>query len=88
MLIEEGPMHGYGLRKRLGELLGDEPPESTVYDALRKLEKLGLVESYWAMSPAGTMRKYYRATLEARRVLDRALQELKSMLAFVTRSGQ
>ena len=36
--------------------------ESTVYETLRNLSKLGLVESYWSIVESGLPRKYYRLT--------------------------
>ena len=62
VLRREGPLHGYWLRERLSQLLGSPPPASSLYEALKKLEGEGLVESYWAMGGTGRMRKYYRVT--------------------------
>lgn len=69
LLVERGPLHGYGVRKLVAEITGFEPPETSVYDALRRLERLGLAESFWARGPGGTIRKYYRARPGASRVL-------------------
>ncbi len=69
ILVDRGPLHGYGIRKLLHELSNGKPnpSESTVYDVLKRLEKLGLIESYWGESPfEGLMRKYYRAREGAR----------------------
>lgn len=76
IILSKGPIHGYALRKIIAENTGVDPPESSVYDALRRLEKLGLVESYWAKSKEGTIRKYYRARTGAEEVLRRVLNEL------------
>jgi DNA-binding PadR family transcriptional regulator len=46
LLVRGKPMHGYGIRRVLAEILGSMPPESTVYDALKRLERLGLVRSF------------------------------------------
>ncbi len=56
-----GPIHGYNLRKKIEELSSGllKPSESTVYDTLKKLEKLGLIESYWVASLGYPMKKYY-----------------------------
>ncbi len=56
-----GPIHGYNLRKKIEELSSGllKPSESTVYDTLKKLEKLGLIESYWVASSGYPMKKYY-----------------------------
>ena len=41
------------VRKRIEELSNStlEPSESTVYETLKKLEKLKLIEGFWAKSP-------------------------------------
>ena len=53
-LLEENDLHGYELRKRLGDLLGLRLAISfgSLYPALGRLEKAGLVEA----SPAGPHR--------------------------------
>ncbi len=80
LVVEKGPLHGYGVRKLLAEVTGFEPPESSVYDALKRLEKLGLMESYWSPSPEGTIRKYYRAKPEASRALETVLSRLSRLV--------
>ena len=76
LLIEKGPLHGYAIRRIIEQETGKTPPESSVYDALKRLEKLGLVESYWAKSSQGTIRKYYKARPEAEKILGSVLREL------------
>ncbi len=76
LVIEKGELHGYAVRKLIERETGRSPPESSVYDALKRLEKLGLVESYWARSGQGTIRKYYRARPGANEVLRSVLREL------------
>lgn len=83
VLAEEGEMHGYGLRKRLAGLLGGEPPESTVYDVLKRLERLGLVEARWALSSEGAMRRYYRLTPAGREALRGAVKMLRGALGWL-----
>ncbi len=73
-------MHGYGLRRRLAEILGWEPPESTVYDVLKRLEKAGVARSYWARS-GGAVRKYYEAEGGAEEVLQVLLREVLTVAA-------
>ncbi len=83
IVVEKGPIHGYGIRKALSEISGGKlsPSESTVYETLKKLEKMGLVESFWGESPlGGPMRKYYRATERGREVLEEVLSELRPLI--------
>ncbi len=78
---EAGELHGYELRRRLGERLGVEPSESTVYELLRRLERSGLLEGYWARSEYGPPRRYYRLTPRGRNALREALSVLSRLLS-------
>ncbi len=87
LLLEKGPLHGYALRQELARATSGvlTPGESTVYEALKKLEKLGLIEGFWAESPMGApMRKYYQARPEARIVVERASELLKLMYELIS----
>ena len=62
-LLEESPMYGYQILKRVGEFLGSKPKPSTIYTILAELERRGLVKSNTGL------RKYYSLTGNGRRVL-------------------
>jgi len=64
----EGPIHGYGIRKRLAEA-GLEPAESTLYEALKALEKAGALKSFWGEA-GGRVRKYYEVTEDGEELLN------------------
>ncbi|MEB3774775.1 MAG: PadR family transcriptional regulator [Desulfurococcales archaeon] len=83
ILVDHGPLHGYGLRKTLSTLTGRDPPETSVYDALKRLERLGLASSYWARGGTGSLRKYYKATPIAGEVLEEALGELSRLMGWL-----
>ncbi len=86
LLREKGPMHGYMIRKNIIELSGKilEPSESTIYDALKKLEKLGLVKGYWAVSPlGGPMRKYYMVDEDKIDLIDDIIREAYKILDLI-----
>ncbi len=83
IITEKQPIHGYAIRKRIVELTNGmlNPSESTIYDTLKKLEKLGLIEGYWAQSPlGGPMRKYYKAKPIAKPVLEKISRELEKLV--------
>jgi len=85
-LWREGLSHGYGIRKLVEEMSKGvaKPSESTVYDTLKRLERMGLIESFWGESPlGGPMRKYYRATPLGKEVLSRLLEQLKPILSAI-----
>ncbi|WP_333619796.1 PadR family transcriptional regulator [Dietzia sp.] len=54
-LLDEGPMHGYELRKRLSEMYGTIRTVSfgSLYPTLRKLRSAGLIEEAPPSSPQG-----------------------------------
>lgn len=49
--------------------------EGTLYPALHRLERDGLIAGYWETSPAGQRRRYYRMTPAGRARLDSMLRE-------------
>ena len=73
----EGPIHGYGIRKKLAEA-GLEPAESTLYEALKALEKAGALRSFWGEA-GGRVRKYYEITEEGEELLHDLAQEFSKV---------
>lgn len=60
-VLVDGPVHGYGLQRRLMELGGRKLPPGTLYPLLHRLEAQGLIEASWG--PGRTRpRKHYRLT--------------------------
>lgn len=89
LLYREDDMHGYAIRRRIFVLTGWEPPESTLYDVLKRLERLKLAESYWARGrQTGSLRKYYRLTSEGREALTAALSELGKLACGIACQGE
>ena len=66
-----GPMHGYAIGKSIEEATGGaiELEEGTLYPALYRLEKRGLVEAEWGTSELGRRAKFYRLTRTGRQQL-------------------
>lgn len=69
-VIGEGPAHGYlvieGLRRRTGGTF--DRPDGTVYPALHRLEKTGLLTSEWSVVD-GRRRRTYALTGKGRSAL-------------------
>jgi transcriptional regulator len=61
--LEHEPTHGYAIIKRLQRRSEDvfRLPEGTVYPALHRLERDGLVKSRWTKA-SGRKRRVYRLT--------------------------
>ena len=70
-LVARGPMHGWGLMKRLSELTDDvfQATPGAVFPALQRIEESGWVTGEWGVSENNRRAKYYRITAEGRRQL-------------------
>lgn len=62
-VVESQPAHGYAIVEELRRRSGDELdlPEGTVYPALHRLERQGLLASEW-QTGGGRRRRVYRLT--------------------------
>jgi PadR family transcriptional regulator PadR len=68
--LEAGPRHGYAIIEALRAGSGGQfdLPTGTVYPALRRLERAGLVKGTWAEA-GGRQRRVYRLTAAGRKAL-------------------
>jgi len=59
-----GPLHGYGIARRIEQTSGNllVVNYGTIYPALLKLEQEGYIDSEWGMSDNNRRAKYYRLT--------------------------
>lgn len=69
--LSEGALHGYGVARWIETRTGDriEVDESSLYPALYRLEKKGLLVSEWGRSELDRRAKFYRLTAKGRRAL-------------------
>lgn len=70
--LTDGPRHGYAVKEALRERSGGrfDLPTGTVYPALHRLERAGLIEGSWEVA-GGRRRRTYRLTAEGQRRLGR-----------------
>jgi transcriptional regulator len=63
-----GPLHGYGIARRIEQISGGELSVNygTLYPALLKLEQEGFVASAWGVSENNRRAKFYRLTKAGR----------------------
>src|ERR687892_78791 len=66
-----GGRHGYGIARWLEEATDDAVPieEGSLYPALYRLERRGLIEAEWGTSELGRKAKFYRITAKGPRPL-------------------
>lgn len=76
-IIGELPMHGYRIAKELERRSSGyfKLTESTVYSALRRLEREGLVLSSWQLVAKKQKRRCYELTEKGRQILAKKLAE-------------
>ena len=72
-----GPLHGYGIARRLEQISDDllQLNEGTVYTALLRLQQKGWIAAEWGASENNRKAKYYSITKTGRKQL---AQETKS----------
>ena len=68
--LEAGPQHGYAIMEALRAGSGGQLdlPTGTIYPAMRRLERAGLVRGRWS-TVAGRRRRSYELTAAGRRTL-------------------
>jgi len=66
-----GPRHGYGVAEWIEHATGEAllVGEGTLYPALHRLERQGLVEAEWGLSENNRSAKFYRLSTAGRRRL-------------------
>jgi transcriptional regulator len=66
-----GPMHGWGIAVRLRELSSDalQVQQGSLYPAVHRLERQGLVKSSWGQSDNNRRARFYELTRAGQRRL-------------------
>jgi transcriptional regulator len=81
------PLHGYGVAKRI-EQMSDGVFQVTLgslYPALQRLERDGLVLADWKASENGRRARYYRLTTPGRKRLDVEQKDWERVAAAIAR---
>lgn len=82
-----GPLHGYGIARRIEQTSGNilSLNYGTLYPALLKLEQEGSIESEWGVSENNRKAKFYRLTRSGRKQLHREAREWEQTTAILAR---
>lgn len=83
--LEHGPLYGYEMTKRLAEHGLDVVADASIYPALARMERAGLISSFREPSAGGPPRKYYRVTDAGATLLDRRRQQWEEFSCAVTK---
>ena len=72
-----GPLHGYGIARRIEQTSGDRIALNygTLYPALLKLEQEGFIAASWGVSDNNRRAKFYRLTRAGRKQIEREARE-------------
>lgn len=82
-----GPLHGYGMARRIEQTSGDllSVNYGTLYPALLKLEQEGYISSEWGTSDNNRKARYYKLTRAGRKQLQREAHEWAETTAILAR---
>jgi transcriptional regulator len=82
-----GPLHGYGIARRIEQTSGNRliVNYGTLYPALLKLEQEGSIESDWGVSDNNRRAKFYRLTRAGRKQVERSTREWEETTAILSR---
>jgi PadR family transcriptional regulator len=82
-----GPIHGYGIARRIEQTSGDALSLNygTLYPALLKLEQEGAISSEWGASENNRKAKFYKLTRAGRKRLEQEAREWEQATAIVAR---
>jgi PadR family transcriptional regulator, regulatory protein PadR len=82
-----GPLHGYGIARRIEQTSGNELELNygTLYPALLKLEQEGAIEAEWGTSENNRKAKFYKLTRAGRKQLTREARSWEQTTAILAR---
>jgi PadR family transcriptional regulator, regulatory protein PadR len=82
-----GPLHGYGLARRIEQISGDllAVNQGTLYPLLLKLEQEGAIASEWGASDNNRRARFYRLTSAGRRQLQTETRDWEQTAAVIGR---
>ena len=82
-----GPLHGYGIARRIEQISGDRLSLNygSIYPALLRLEQERAISSEWGVSENNRKAKYYRLTAAGRKLLKQETAEWQEASNIVAR---
>ena len=82
-----GPLHGYGIARRIEQTSGNKllVNYGTLYPALLKLEQEGYISSEWGVSDNNRKAKFYKLTRAGRRQVEKEEREWNNTTAILAR---
>ena len=82
-----GPMHGYGIARRIEQISNDllQLNQGTLYPALLRMEQEGWISCEWGASEKNRKAKFYSITSEGKKQLARETEDWRRMSSTIER---
>jgi PadR family transcriptional regulator, regulatory protein PadR len=82
-----GPLHGYGIARRIEQISGDllTVNQGTLYPVLLKLEQEGSIASEWGASDNNRKARFYKLTRQGRKQLQTEARRWEQTTAIIER---
>lgn len=82
-----GPIHGYGIARRIEQISGDllTVNQGTLYPVLLKLQQEGSIASEWGASENNRKARFYKLTRQGRRQLQAETRSWEQTAAIIER---
>jgi PadR family transcriptional regulator, regulatory protein PadR len=82
-----GPLHGYGIARRIEQISGDilTVNQGTLYPVLLMLEQEGSIASEWGVSENNRRARFYRLTRDGRKRLQAETRAWEQTAAIIER---
>jgi PadR family transcriptional regulator, regulatory protein PadR len=82
-----GPLHGYGIARRIEQISGDllTLNQGTLYPVLLKLEQEGSISSEWGASENNRRARFYQLTRDGRKQLQAETRDWEQTAAIIGR---
>jgi transcriptional regulator len=82
-----GPLHGYGIARRIEQTSGNKllVNYGTLYPALLKLEQEGYITSEWGVSTNNRKAKFYKLTRAGRKQIEKEEREWEKTTAILAK---
>jgi transcriptional regulator len=82
-----GPLHGYGIGRRIEQISGEllSVNQGTLYPVLLKLEQEGAIASRWGVSDNNRKAKFYSLTRAGRQQLESEIRQWEETAGIMAR---
>ena len=82
-----GPLHGYGIARRIEQVSADSLSvnQGTIYPALLRLGQRGWVQSEWGTSETGRRAKFYSLTRNGRKQIEEETENWERIASTMAR---